>query len=380
MRWYFSHPSLAGFGVDIYWNQSDQKEWFITCLACSKEQVLSWPDNIDQSTKSYICSHCRAVLSDSERKIGTWKPTSEGIFSGYHISQLMCSWISAEDIVNAYNDPQKDKQYFANYVLGLPYLGSESKILPSVVLKNVIPEVNEQEGKIVIGVDTGLPIHYVIGNQQGIFHYGKCSEPSDTYDPYDELEGFLKRWPSSIIVSDQGGDLIGIRKLQAKYKGRVFLCYYRKDRKNPETIVWGEGTNYGIVTVDRNKMLQLIIEQLRETGRIRLNGTTEDWREFASHFGNIYREMVVVKESKDRDVRTLYGNEFVWKRNGPDHFVHSCLYMLTGLDRYGIQMATVVGADAFEGLPTARLFAEPSRDQLLAGYGASYVRDNSVEL
>ena len=30
-RWYFSHPSLSGHGVDVYWQKSDKKEWNITC-------------------------------------------------------------------------------------------------------------------------------------------------------------------------------------------------------------------------------------------------------------------------------------------------------------------------------------------------------------
>ena len=49
-RWYFSHPTLGGFGVDIQWQQSDKKEWFITCNHCSKEQQLKWPDNVDRKS------------------------------------------------------------------------------------------------------------------------------------------------------------------------------------------------------------------------------------------------------------------------------------------------------------------------------------------
>ena len=30
-RWYFSHPSVAGHGVDVYWQMSDKKEWVIKC-------------------------------------------------------------------------------------------------------------------------------------------------------------------------------------------------------------------------------------------------------------------------------------------------------------------------------------------------------------
>lgn len=343
-RWYFSHPSLSGFGIDIHWQQSDKKEWFITCPHCAKEQILTWPDNIDVPTETYVCAGCKGQLSDDVRRKGQWRATAEGIFSGYHISQLMCPWISAEKIIFDYNN--KDEQYFYNYVLGLPYVASENKITPEAVLKNVVPYTNDQEGQIIIGVDTGLPIHYTLVNKKGVFFYGKCKPPVGGHDPYSELEKFLNRWSKSILVSDQGGDLIGIRKLADKYPGRVFLCYYRKDRKNLQMIKWGEGKDFGFVTVDRNRMIQLIVEQLRDIGRLPLYGTVEEFAEFASHFGNIYR---VAKE-------TPFGAEYSWERTGADHFVHALLYALVGLDRYADSDAIIVNTGQLGDLPMARIF------------------------
>lgn len=335
MRWYFSHPSLSGHGVDVYWQQSDMKEWFITCSLCSHEQYLQWPNNIDIGRQVYICSKCKGILEDSDRRNGVWRKTSEGIFSGYHISQLMCPWISAKKIIEAFNDPLKNKQYFWNYVLGLPYVGGDDRIEPSTVLKNCVSEVNDQSSRIIIGVDTGLPIHFVCSNKDGVFYYDTCPD-------YVQLEKLLNRWPKAIIVSDQGGDLIGIRLLQQKYPGRVFLCYYRRDRKTQELITWGVSDKYGEVYVDRNNMLTLMVDQLRDTGRIRLNGSPEEWKEFAAHFGNMYREVIKVTEAQNKDDKTLYGTEYVWKRNGPDHFAHSLLYSLVGLSKYGESMASIV--------------------------------------
>lgn len=350
-RWYFSHPSIAGFGVDIQWQQSDKKEWYIICPHCQYEHFMEYPNCI--KGEDYVCAKCQGVLTDEDRINGQWKPTTQGKFSGYHISQMMCSWISAKNIVEKANDPKKDKQYFCNYVLGLPFVGSENKIEPEVVLKNVVPEVNPQTERIVIGVDTGLPIHFTCMNKDGVFHYGKCKPPSKDYDPYKELESMLIRWPRSIMVADQGGDLVGIRRLQDKYIGRVFLCYYRKDKKGKEIITWGEDDNLGIVTVDRNRMITLIVEQMRDIGLIRLNGVREDWLEFASHFGNIYRELVITKESTGKDFHTLYGSEFVWKRTGGDHFVHTLLYALVGMDRFAKGLVEIIKNDGFlKGLPT----------------------------
>lgn len=341
-RWYFSHPSVAGHGVDVYWQQSDKKEWVITCSACSKQQILTWPDSIDPERKCYQCKYCASEISNEVRINGTWKPTATGLFSGFHVSQLMLYNKTAEQILTSFNDPKKNEQFFYNYVLGLPYVGSENKIPSGTVLKNVVPEINEQGDRIIIGVDTGLPIHYTLMNKQGAFYYGQCKPPSADYDPYSELEKFLLRWPTSIIIADQGGDLIGIRKLQAKYPGRVYLVFYRKDRKSKEMVKWGEGQELGTVVVDRNNFFQWMVEQLRDIGRIRLNGSVEEWQEWASHFDNVYREIKIALDKPGHDVATNYGAELIWKRNGPDHFCHTLLYCLVGIDRFGSAAATFV--------------------------------------
>lgn len=341
-RWYFSHPSLTGHGVDIYWQQSDKKEWHIKCPHCTFVQILTWPDSINPTTKEYVCKQCRRPLPDSTRINGWWHATSEGTFSGYHVSQLMLYNKSAADILASFNDPMKDKQYFYNYVLGLPYFDSDDKINPATVLKNCVDEVNTQNS-VVIGVDPGLPIHYTCMNRDGVFFYGTCEN-------WNRIEELLKRWPRSIVVSDQGGDLTPQREMMQRYPGRIFLCYYRKDRKSNSLIDWGEGDEYGKVVVDRNRMITLMVGQLRDIGRIRINGTPEEWSAFGEHFGNIYRERIVVREQKDKDDRTLYGDEYVWKRNGADHFAHALLYAMVGLSRGTGQLAkSTGGGDPFEG-------------------------------
>jgi len=351
-RWYFSHPSLAGHGVDVYWQQSDMKEWYITCSHCKKEQILSWPESVNMEGAYYQCTSCKSKLTDSARAMGVWK-NKDGVewtgqiaggykFSGWHVTQLMLWNKSAQDILDAFNDPQKDKQYFYNYVLGLPYIGSDDRIEPSVVLRNCVDQVNPQTERTIIGMDTGHGIHYVLANQDGFFFYDHAKDITASKSPYDVIEGLLLRFPKSIVVSDQGGDLIGVRQLQAKYPGRVFLCFYNKDRKTVDMAEWGENDEYGKVRVDRNRMMTLVVEQMRDIGRYRLNGTREEWADFASHFGSLYREKILVKDTRGKDNRELYGAEYVWKRNGPDHWAHAALYASVGLMKYGSSMARVV--------------------------------------
>ena len=357
MRWYFSHPSIAGFGVDVYWQRSDKKEWQIKCPSCHEEQPLSWPFSIDEERKIFICRHCKEPMPDSARRSGKWV-NQDGVpwsgkvegpyeFSGWHASQLMCPWISAEAIVAAKNDPLKTEQYFYNYVLGLPYVASENKISAETVLANCSTTVNSQGGQIVFGVDTGLPVHYIAMNEEGVFFQRRCPQVSASYDPYAELARMLDRFPTSIMVADQGGDLIGIRKLQAdkKYAGRVFLCHYRADRKSAEVSKWQDD---GTVVVDRNRMMQLVVEMLREPGRYRLCGTKQDFAELAEHFSNMYR---VAEEGP-------FGIKLEWKRQGPDHLAHCLLYATVGLDRFREQAATILGEDPLAHLRTGRIFSE----------------------
>lgn len=351
-RWYFSHPSLAGHGVDIYWQKSDKKEWYIKCNECKKDQVLTWPDSISVEKGIYICKHCGAGLPDESRINGEWRATASGEFSGYHVSQLMLWNKTAKDIIEASRDPLKDKQYFYNYVLGLPYLDSSDRIEPTAVLRNCVDIVNEQTGKIVMGIDTGHGIHLVAGNNEGLFYYDNFTEITASKSPYDEVRRLLRHWPESILISDQGGDLIGIRQLQTEFPGRVFLVFYNKDRKSIELVRWGDSEEYWKVQVDRNRMMTLVVEQMRDIGRYRLNGSKDEWEEFASHFGNLYREKIVNNEVKDKDDKSLYGAEYVWKRNGPDHYAHCALYFTVGLQRYGGEKATIVNADdPLRGIP-----------------------------
>lgn len=333
---FFSNPSSPGFGVHKFFLQSDQKKWHIT-HSCGKTYIMDEKCiNFDKET--YQCPFCSVTINDEERRLGEWIATSEGEWSGYWIPLWIAPWIPAKFICKAKRD--RSPEQFDNFVAGLPHVGSGNNVTADTIKQNLNPKVNEQEDRIIIGVDTGLPIHYVIGNKQGIFFYGTCTG-------YDVLEGYLKRWPRSIIVSDQGGDLIGIRNLREKYPGRVFLCYYRQDRKTNEIINWGEGDKYGEVVVDRNRGLQMLIDELNDK-RFPINGTESDWHEYITHWLNIYR---VWEENN------LGQQVFKWERSGADHYVHATLYFRVGIDKYAESMAKVASKNDFlKKIPQGRNF------------------------
>lgn len=332
----FSHPTVPNNGVDIEWQLSDQKEWFVTCPHCKHEQFLSWdiesPDmSIDIKRREFICKACKGVLSASDRAVGRWIPQRPGAaWSGYHISLLMAPWITAGEIIDKFNDQKQTTDYFYNKVLGLPYAGSGNVATEDTILGTVTTEKNGDDSRIVVGVDTGKKLRYVVGNKLGLMGYGEMSyyeaDPSMGIPLEQTLEYYLKKFENSIMVIDEGGDITGPIKLRSKYPGRVFLCHYQADHKSMQLIRWGEGDEYGKVLADRNRMIQFVIEEFRQRRLKLYNGTRNDWYDYWLHWKHIYR---VAEEDELGIVRHK------WLRSDRDDWVHATVYWRIGIARFG---------------------------------------------
>ena len=357
----FSNPSMPDFGVDKYYQKTDQKKWHIT-HSCGNTYILD-ESCVDIKAEIYRCPKCREEITNEERRMGDWVATAEGQegWSGYWIPLWINPLVPASKI--AQYKKEKTPEYFANFVAGLPYVGTNNALNQKLLEANLTPQVNDQQGRVIIGVDTGHNIHYVLQNKQGIFYHGYIKSvaeneaspfPIHNYDPYDELEKQLIKYKNSIIISDQGGDLIGIRKLQAKYASRVFLCWFTKETKTQQIIRWGENEESGKVLVDRNRMIQMCVDELTEQ-RMPINGTVSEWQPYFNHWLNIYRAQEIVDEQEP-----AYGWRWVWKRKGDDHWALASTYARVGIDRFPDAKATIVDGGGLEGIPTGRIFEESS--------------------
>lgn len=355
-RHVFSHPSVKNSGVDVEWNESNQREWIVKCPHCTKRQFLEWSManprrmSVDIEKEIYACKYCHGELSDEDRRRGRWKPRKgreDQEYSGYHISQLMAPRISAKEICKKWKlvvDGKQTEEYFYNKVLGLAYAGSDATISEAVVLGSITKKENPMDKRIVIGVDSGIKLRFVMGNLYGVIGYGefddweprkaKDGDPRPEVLEKDTIEGLLIRYPESVMVIDAGGDILGPRKLQEKYPGRIFLCSYRKDRKTQQLITWGKAEEDGIVTVDRNRMISMMVGEYKD-GRVKLyNGTAEDYWAYWEHWSHI-------KRTTEED-KTTQKPQYVWVRTDRDDWVHAHLYYRVGLDQFG-ELAAIDG-------------------------------------
>lgn len=324
-EWYFSNPSSPGHGVDKHWQKSDQKHWFIKCQHCNHYQFMTM-DNIMGTPPIYGCVKCHKEI---DRHKGEWvRKYTDRDASGYWISLLMVPNKSAQYVLDKKKD--YDDEQFANFVLGQPYIGKGNVLTKQMFLQNLTNEINPQDSRPIIGVDTGKDINLVVGNKNGIFYYSKS-------DGYGELEALLNRWPNAIAIIDQGGDIIGPRKLREKYPNRVFLCFFRPDRKNDEMISWKDED--GTVTVDRNKILQLVVDEFTEK-RIPIYGSEVDWHDYWIEWAGMYRTT---------ELNALQMPVSTWNKpaSGRCDYPFATAYWRVGIDRF---------------LETQSTFHDPSKD------------------
>jgi hypothetical protein len=314
-RW-FSHPSVPETGVDIQWQRSDRRHWLIKCSHCNERQFLEL-SSIDNEKEIFKCKKCGGEIYDNNRRNGEWIAEVSGKpIVGFWIPLLICPWVSARDICNYKRT--KSEEYFYNKVLGLPYAGSGTKLTKEALYRNLTPNFlyPDRNERIVVGVDTGLQLHYVMGGNKGLPFYGAAED-------YDELDSIAQRWPKSVFVIDQGGDIIGSRKFKEKWKGRVWLCSYGEDRKTDSLYRWNDD-DHSCIT-DRNRSLTLLVQYFEEQ-RIPLQGTKEDWYDYWLHWNNLTKV-------KDEDSHGRI--KYVWARNGDDHWAHATNYWATGMSRFG---------------------------------------------
>lgn len=326
-------------GIDIAWVEEAQT------ITKTSLEVLT--PTVRKEGSQIIYTYNRLTVSDPvhNRLVEEGRPNTLIINVNYDVAEkygLLPDVIKQEMEDDRLKRPILYKQKW----LGEPYVSPNDLLSLLTLSKCLLPEVNSQEGRTIIGVDTGHDIYYTLMNKQGVFYYGYCQSPQEVnqpdYDPYDELDKLMVRFPRAIMIADQGGDLIGIRKLQSKYRGRVFLCWFTKEKKSQQIITWAQNDELGKVEADRNRLIQLAVDQINEQ-RLLFNGSKEDWQPFFEHCLNIYRIKEITGEENDPQ----YGWKWIWKRKGADHWFMSMVYALIGLDRFGQDGAKVIHKGGF---------------------------------
>lgn len=349
-RWLFSNPGTERDELDLAFQKSDQKEWHVDCRACNVRQVLTFPESLDMEKKIYICKACKAPLSDNDRRKGKWidmfgvewntklSPQAEaaGLWSGWHISHMMCAWISAAELIE---DSQGDPAYFNNFVLGKPFSPGDLSISKSTILDLWTPK-DIATKNVYLGVDVGNIKHYVVRSDKGLLKIGRFSS-------WSELDDIISFWKPTAGVIDAMPDNTAAKHYVDKYPF-MQMSFFQENNANPQTIVWwGENDKKGIVYSHRDRILDRMFTDMAEAKYLIGLATDKEFQLYIKHYETLRREKVTNNKGIER---------YIWaSTTGEDHYVFADLYsylaMLSGGagvfygEALAAEIPSVLGAD-----------------------------------
>lgn len=247
------NPTLENFGIDLEFEETDQKEWMVKCEHCGEWQELDffkgvvrindegkyepidreWEPSLGRDMHFY-CKKCSLPL-DRMSEHSCWVSKRDSDRSGYHLHHLMRHPVSPEDYVVASvcaeffeskNNPTK-LQLFYNSKLGLAY-EARGEGLSGTFWKEMLSEYELPEDieDTVAGVDVGNVLHVVI-------NYWPTDSDSlhvwcGVVDDFEELGRILKRYGVRSCAIDAAPETKKARELQQKLWNEVdiWLCYY----------------------------------------------------------------------------------------------------------------------------------------------------------
>jgi hypothetical protein len=102
-------------------------------------------------------------------------------------------------------------------------------------------------------------------------------------------------------------------------------------------ISWGKKDEQGAVTADRDRMIQLVVDEFRDK-RIPVNGTEDEWYEYWLDWSNLTRIDV-----EDNETGALKGHK--WVRSGRDHRALATVFWRVGMSRFS-EGGFVFGAES----------------------------------
>ncbi len=311
-----SNPTLPDYGIDLAFQETDQRYWHIKCPKCNTWNNLdeTFPDCLLEFKGRVIraCQKCQAELNPS---IGQWVATHPSVTDkrGYHYSQLFSHYVDPAEILHLYRTT-KNLQDFYNLKLGRPYVEAQNRLSVQEVLALCGSSgiASGDPGPCSMGVDQGKTLHVIIGKKHPqkagqLIHIG-------IYRDWEELDRLMRNFKVSRCVVDALPETRNARAFAERFKGKVFLNYYNEHRKGH--YAWNEKEL--IVQCNRTESLDASHREIMDQDII-LPRENDIIREFAKHLHNVAKRLEEDEETGSK--RYVY-----IKLGGPDHWRHSYNY------------------------------------------------------
>ncbi len=312
-----SNPTLPDYGINKQFQRSDQRYWLLKCPKCNEYTCMedTFPECIVEWNGKTVrlCQSCRdAELNPS---VGQWVAKRPAIteIRGRHYSQLFSWFVTPQEILDEFRTTNHMK-HFQNLTIGVPYVEAENRLTIQQVLALCSDDgiVSSDDGPCSMGVDQmSRSLHVTIGkrvpNKAGkMVHIG-------IYKDWKELDDLMKNFNVNRCVCDAMPEIRNARAFAEKYKGRVFLNFYREHQRG--SYKWDEENM--TVMCNRTESLDASHHEVQE-GIIVLPKECDVVKTFAEHLHNVGKDLEENEETGSK--------RYIYKKLGEDHFRHSFNY------------------------------------------------------
>lgn len=370
-----STPSLPGVGVNASFSKSDQQHWMMKCPHCNHWMTLihDFPKCVvdlkkdtrgnanhglhlshsfirETDTFAYVCTKCHNFVSDETRVKGFWRPLYDyrkGV-RGYQISQLICPWISATQLMQKKEDYSLD-QLFENYVIGRPYLGDNVMVSRGDIMRCVDNSMTSpydfRRDNVAQGVDWGNRSWGANGMRHPDYPekviildiWDIKEDESEVHDgrkdnPHIRKTGEkMRQWDARRGVFDAGYGKDRNWELMQDFPSKVFSCFYPSlstDLTKTIEDVWNEDD--AKVSVDRTMTLMIMAKMFRDGKFVIPAWVAQNplFETFITHVTNLVliRDIETDDKTKKEIIKQRVGT-----LPGGDHFGHAMNYLTIAL-------------------------------------------------
>jgi len=349
----FSTPTIPSRGVAKIYAMSDQHRYFLKCEHCGEWQYLTFADNllqvgegiqehiqyVPEGTFIIACRKCKKELNRLQK--GEWVPAYPNRdIRGYHISQLYCPWISADEIYRKRLRYASD-QLFYNYVLGEEYSDTGALLTRSDFLNCVNPAIGpvlSREGCVMVsvGVDWGRMNWVVVlgllpNGRERVLNVFWVPDTPVALEQVKIIASRIAPYNPDIIVCDAGYGKDRNAELLSIFPGRTWSCEYAQ---KGYLATWKEGQY--VVRVNRTLSLRQAILAFKKR-MVEVWPMDEAMELLCSHLSNL----TIIQEE---DEETGEITEEV-TNTGPDHLAHAFNYAHIALDAERFQIREGGGFD-----------------------------------
>ncbi len=333
-----STPGLPGYGIDEWFQKSDQKFYGLRCPHCNHWNIVDDPMDVDEKGKPLYfprcirkgflsCLKCDRELDRHSGETIAKYPDRKDI-SGYHFSKLYFPRADYPGLLKRFREAksQKEIKNFHNDDLGFPYVDLTAVMSGSEILKmcGTYTMDDVDDGPCYMGSDIGgaKGLHYVIIKPAGgdLWRLVSCGIIQEPDQMSEDVIPWLKAQYRNLVLKfrvkklciDGMAETRVARAIAGQFPMKAWIVWYtgQKDKYK-----WDDEKRQ--VDVNRTESLDNshYILQNRKLLMPMRNSMIE---EFADHCGHLVREL---EEDEDTGVK-----EYVWKKIGPEDFRHALNY------------------------------------------------------